>query len=82
MSYVRGAVVVQRPDLAQALDKISPAPDVDFVRTLQSYFSLSESSLLRCATREVSSFTKCVHVIIAVACMEVFVCALGHNAER
>ncbi|CAM9799475.1 unnamed protein product [Ectocarpus sp. 6 AP-2014] len=47
MSHVQGAVVVRRPDLAQAPGSVAPAQDVDFVKTLQSYFPISQSSLLR-----------------------------------
>ncbi|CAB1118776.1 unnamed protein product [Ectocarpus sp. CCAP 1310/34] len=47
MSHVQGAVVVRRPDLAQAPESVAPAQNVDFVKTLQSYFPISQSSLLR-----------------------------------
>ncbi|CAM9911010.1 unnamed protein product [Ectocarpus fasciculatus] len=47
MSHIQGAVVVRRPDLARAPGSLAPAHDVDFVKTLQSYFPISQSSLLR-----------------------------------
>ncbi|CAM9134740.1 unnamed protein product [Ectocarpus fasciculatus] len=47
MSHIQGAVVVRRPDLARAPGTLSPAHDVDFVETFQSYFPVSRSSLLR-----------------------------------
>ncbi|CAN0444190.1 unnamed protein product [Ectocarpus sp. 12 AP-2014] len=47
MSHVHGAVVVRRPDLARAPVSLAPAHDVDFVKTFQSYFPISQSSLLR-----------------------------------
>ncbi|CBN75964.1 conserved unknown protein [Ectocarpus siliculosus] len=47
MSHVRGTVVVRRPDLARAPGTLAPAYDVDFIRTFQSYFPISQSSLLR-----------------------------------
>ncbi|CAM9841386.1 unnamed protein product [Ectocarpus sp. 4 AP-2014] len=47
MSHVQGAVVVRRPDLARAPVSLAPAHDVDFVETFQSYFLISQSSLLR-----------------------------------
>ncbi|CAB1118775.1 unnamed protein product [Ectocarpus sp. CCAP 1310/34] len=47
MSHVQGAVVVRRPDLAQAPVSLAPAHDVDFDKTFQSYFPISQNSLLR-----------------------------------
>ncbi|CAB1105986.1 unnamed protein product [Ectocarpus sp. CCAP 1310/34] len=47
MSHIQGAVVVRRTDLARAPGTLAPAHDVDFVRTFQSYFPISRSSLLR-----------------------------------
>eukprot|EP00903_Cladosiphon_okamuranus_P015446 g14266.t1 len=46
MSHIRGAVVVRRPDLTEAAGSLAPAHDLDFVRTLQSYFPTSRDSLL------------------------------------
>ena len=52
MLHVQGAVVVRRPDLIDVSSDpslLAPASDLDFVRTLQSYFSLFQSSLFsRC----------------------------------
>ncbi|CAM9442082.1 unnamed protein product [Ectocarpus fasciculatus] len=47
MSHIQGAVVVRRPDLVREPASLAPAHDMDFVRTLQSYFPISQSSLLR-----------------------------------
>lgn len=47
MSHVWGAVVVRRPDLAEAAGALAPAHALDFVKTLQSYFPTSRDSLLR-----------------------------------
>ncbi|CAN0173789.1 unnamed protein product [Ectocarpus sp. 8 AP-2014] len=48
MSHIQGAVVVRRPDLVRAPGSLAPAHDLDFVKTFQSYFQISQSSLLRC----------------------------------
>ncbi|CAM9862224.1 unnamed protein product [Ectocarpus sp. 4 AP-2014] len=48
MSHIQGAVVVRRPDLVRAPGSLAPAHDLDFVKTFQSYFPISQSSLLRC----------------------------------
>lgn len=45
MSRVQGAVVVRRPDLVTVPGNIAPAVSLDFVKTLQSYFGIFESSL-------------------------------------
>eukprot|EP00752_Nemacystus_decipiens_P013073 g11562.t1 len=48
MSHVQGAVVVRRPDLIDVSSTpslLAPASDLDFVKTLQSYFPLFQSSL-------------------------------------
>ncbi|CAB1118780.1 unnamed protein product [Ectocarpus sp. CCAP 1310/34] len=47
MSHIQGAVVVRRPDLTREPGSLAPAPDMDFVKTLQSYFPISQGSLLR-----------------------------------
>ncbi|CAM9129006.1 unnamed protein product [Ectocarpus sp. 12 AP-2014] len=47
MSHIQGAVVVRRPDLTREPGSLAPAHDMDFVRTLQSYFTISQGSLLR-----------------------------------
>ncbi|CAB1120095.1 unnamed protein product [Ectocarpus sp. CCAP 1310/34] len=47
MSHIQGAVVVRRPDLAWAPGSLAPAHDLDFVKTFQSYFPISQNSLLR-----------------------------------
>lgn len=53
MSHVQGAVVVRRPDLTQVPGVLAPANSLDFVQTLQSYFTIFKSSLFpsRCARR-------------------------------
>lgn len=48
MSHVEGAVVVRRPDLidvGSSPSLLAPAGDLDFVKTLQSYFPIFQSSL-------------------------------------
>lgn len=46
MSRIQGAVVVRRPDLlTQAAGMLAPANSLDFVQTLQSYFTIFKSSL-------------------------------------
>jgi len=45
MARIEGAVVVRRPDLT-APDKIAPAKTLDFVKTLQAYFTIFKGSLL------------------------------------
>lgn len=45
MAHVRGAVVVRRPDLIQLPGMLEPASNLDFVKTLQSYFAIFKSSL-------------------------------------
>eukprot|EP00903_Cladosiphon_okamuranus_P010124 g9587.t1 len=45
MSHIEGAVVVRRPDLISP-SLLAPASDLDFVKTLQSYFPIFQSSLL------------------------------------
>jgi len=82
MSRVRGAVVVQRPDLTQTLHMLSPAPGVDFVQTLQSYFSISESSLLRYDTHEVHLQLHDTCAFDQRSSLEAVGCALGLNPER
>ncbi|CAM9294613.1 unnamed protein product, partial [Ectocarpus sp. 13 AM-2016] len=47
MSHIQGAVVVRRPDLVRAPGSLAPAHDLDFVKTFQSYFPISQTSLLR-----------------------------------
>ncbi|CAM9897772.1 unnamed protein product [Ectocarpus fasciculatus] len=47
MSHIQGAVVVRRPDLPRAPGSLAPAHDLDFVKTFQSYFNISQTSLLR-----------------------------------
>lgn len=53
MSRVQGAVVVRRPDLTKALGILAPANSLDFVKTLQSYFTIFKESLfpIRCVRR-------------------------------
>ena len=62
MSRVRGAVVVRRPDLIQDPGMLAPANSLDFVQTLQSYFTIFKSSLFpgRCdrSHEELQKFTK------------------------
>lgn len=56
MSRVQGAVVVRRPDLIDVSSTpplLAPASDLDFVRTLQSYFPLFQSSLFPRYTYEI-----------------------------
>lgn len=45
MSQVEGAVVVPRPGLIATNDSIWPVNDLDFVKTLQSYFLIFNTSL-------------------------------------
>lgn len=45
MSHVQGAVVVRRPDLTKAPGMLAPANSLDFVKTLQSYFTVFKRSL-------------------------------------
>lgn len=45
MSRVRGAVVVRRPDLATMTGMVAPANDLDYVKTLQSYFGIFQRRL-------------------------------------
>lgn len=45
MSRVQGAVVVRRPDLTQVPGMLAPANNLDFVQTLQSYFTIFNNSL-------------------------------------
>lgn len=52
MSRVQGAVIVRRPDLADAPGKLAPAVDLDFVQTLHSYFGIFKSSLFPTRCRQ------------------------------
>lgn len=45
MSRVQGAVVVRRPGLTQIPGMLAPANSLDFVQTLQSYFTIFKNSL-------------------------------------
>lgn len=45
MSHVQGAVVVRRPELAALPGMLAPANSLDFVKTLESYFSIFKTSL-------------------------------------
>lgn len=46
MARVEGVVVVRRPSLAEAPERIAPANSLDFVSTLKSYFDIFTNSLL------------------------------------
>lgn len=46
MARVRGAVVVRRPDLTQNENLLTGENKLDFVKTLQSYFTVFRDSLL------------------------------------